>query len=59
MPTAKPLTAGVRVRLKQPLSSDPSNECGIVTRLDARGVLLKLDSGRELLVEPAMVDAID
>jgi len=51
----KPLAVGVRVRIKQP-SIQIADEYGIVTRLDARGACVKLDSGREFLVEPAMLE---
>ncbi len=57
MTVKPPLTAGVRVRIKQP-STDLANEDGVVTRIDARGALLKLDSGRELLVEPEMLEVL-
>ncbi len=56
----KPLTVGarVRVRVKRP-SIDLPNEHGTVTRLDARGVQVKLDSGRVLMVEPTMLEVVD
>ena len=53
-----PLTVGARVRLKEP-SIALAKEDGIVTRLDARGALAKLDSGREFLVEPGMLEVLE
>lgn len=50
-------TVGARVLIKQP-SIDLAKEQGIVARLDARGALVKLDSGREFLVEPSMIEVI-
>ncbi len=52
-----PIAVGVRVRLEVRLDgSDTPHQDGITTRVDARGVLVKLDAGPELLVEPAMLN---
>ncbi len=63
MSSDRPLVFGARVRLKQRLLSvadvDAANVVGVVTRLGARGVRVKLASGYELLVEPTMVAVID
>ena len=59
MHVKKTLAVAVRVRIKHPPSSDLPKEYGVVTRLDARGALVKLDSGRVFLVEPAVLEAID
>lgn len=61
MPFVKPLTVGARVRLNEkssPLGVGIRDSDGTVVRIDGRGVPVKFDSGREFLVEPAMLDAL-
>ena len=57
MTVKPPLTVGARVRLEEP-SMNFAKEDGVVTRLDARGALVKFDSGRAFLVEPAMLEVL-
>ena len=58
MSFVKPLAVGVRVRIKR-ASIALADEYGTVTRLDARGARVKLDSGPEFLVEPAMLEVVE
>lgn len=55
--TDRPLHTGDRVRIRR--STVPGvpelHDEGEVLRVDGRGVLMRLDSGRELLVEPTML----
>ena len=62
MSSAMPLVVGARVRVRftrRMSVVNSAHERGVVTRVDARGVIVKLDSGSELLVEHAMITEID
>jgi hypothetical protein len=51
------LAIGARVRIRRSVAQDVSELVGEgeVLRIDGRGVLVRLDSGRELLAEPGML----
>ncbi len=54
---ADPLSIGARVRIRRSIAPGVSelHDDGEVLRVDGRGVLVRLDSGREVLVEPSML----
>jgi len=56
-----PLTVGVRVRVRRgfPGAVDAKRDHGWVKRLDARGALVMLDDGTQILVEPLLVIVVD
>lgn len=51
---------GSRVRIRRSIvpGVPELHEEGIVVRSDARGVLVRLDSGREILAEPGLLTTL-
>jgi hypothetical protein len=54
---ADPLPIGARVRIRRSLvpGVPELHDDGEVLRIDGRGVLVRLDTGRDVLVEPSML----
>jgi hypothetical protein len=54
------ITVGARVRIRRSVvpGLDKQDEDGVVIRSDARGVLVRLDSGRTTLCEPGILKII-
>jgi hypothetical protein len=62
-PAGAAIKVGGRVVVRiPPLNNDksvkPTDEPGVVTRSDPRGVMVKLDSGRTVLCEPASITVL-
>ena len=60
-PMTESLRLSARVRLRRSIVPGVPELCdeGIVARLDARGVVVRLDSGREVMTEPDMLVVLE